>query len=105
LENNTIQPFVTIGDNVILWSGNHIGHHSIIEDHVFLTSHVVLSGHCRVKQKAYLGVNCTIRDGLIIEEGCFVAMGSVLQTTTTPDSIYQGNPAEKSRVPASRFFK
>ena len=24
-ENNTVQPFVEIGDNVILWSGNHIG--------------------------------------------------------------------------------
>ena len=26
LEDNTIQPFVTIGNNVTLWSGNHIGH-------------------------------------------------------------------------------
>ncbi|HLA56999.1 MAG TPA: hypothetical protein VK623_12915, partial [Flavobacterium sp.] len=33
LENNTIQPFTTIGSNVVLWSGNHIGHHSIIKDH------------------------------------------------------------------------
>ena len=27
-EDNTIQPFVTIENNCILWSGNHIGHHS-----------------------------------------------------------------------------
>ena len=26
LEDNTIQPFVRIGNNVTLWSGNHIGH-------------------------------------------------------------------------------
>jgi hypothetical protein len=32
-EDNTIQPFVTIGKNVTLWSGNHIGHHSVIDDH------------------------------------------------------------------------
>src|SRR4029453_11538910 len=30
LEDNTIQPFTRIGDNVILWSGNHIDIHSII---------------------------------------------------------------------------
>src|SRR5919204_1216403 len=30
LEDNTIQPFVTIGDDVVMWSGNHIGHHSSI---------------------------------------------------------------------------
>src|SRR5690606_25309931 len=40
LEDNTIQPFVTIGNNVTLWSGNHIGHHSTIGDHTFITSHV-----------------------------------------------------------------
>jgi hypothetical protein len=28
-ENNVVQPFVEIGTNVVLWSGNHIGHHSI----------------------------------------------------------------------------
>ena len=49
LEDNTIQPFTTIGSNVIMWSGNHIGHHSVIRDHVLFTSHVVLSGHCVVE--------------------------------------------------------
>ena len=42
LEDNTIQPFVKIGNNCVLWSGNHIGHHSVIEDHVFVTSHCVI---------------------------------------------------------------
>ena len=32
LEDNTMQPFVVIGDNVTLWSGNHIGHHARIGD-------------------------------------------------------------------------
>ena len=32
LEDNTIQPFVKIGNNCVLWSGNHIGHHSTIND-------------------------------------------------------------------------
>ena len=31
LEDNTIQPFVEIGNNCVLWSGNHIGHHSKID--------------------------------------------------------------------------
>ena len=35
-EDNTIQPYVRIGNNVTIWSGNHIGHHSVIEDHNFI---------------------------------------------------------------------
>src|SRR3989304_4179656 len=41
-ENVVIQPFVKIGNDVIMWSGNHIGHHSKIGDHCFITSHVVV---------------------------------------------------------------
>jgi sugar O-acyltransferase (sialic acid O-acetyltransferase NeuD family) len=48
LENVVIQPFVKIGNNVIMWSGNHIGHHSIIGDHCFITSHVVVSGNVQI---------------------------------------------------------
>ena len=45
-EDNTVQPFVRIGSNVVLWSGNHIGHHSTIGDNCFISSHVVISGFC-----------------------------------------------------------
>jgi len=96
LENNTIQPFTSIGDNVILWSGNHIGHHSVIKDHVMFTSHVVLSGHCTVESYSTLGVNATIRDGLTIAEGTFVAMAASIIKNTEPWGLYLGNPAKKS---------
>ena len=44
-EDNTIQPFVVVEDNVILWSGNHIGHHSVIKNHNFVSSHVVIDDY------------------------------------------------------------
>ena len=96
LENNTIQPFTSIGNNVILWSGNHIGHHSIIEDHVMFTSQVVMSGHCKIEKYSTLGVNATIRDGITIGEGSFVAMAASVIKDTEPWGLYMGNPAKKS---------
>jgi sugar O-acyltransferase (sialic acid O-acetyltransferase NeuD family) len=94
LEDNTIQPFVKIGNNVVLWSGNHIGHHSIIEDHVTFTSQVVLSGHCHVESYAVLGVNATIRDGIKISQGTFVGMAASITKDTEPWMVYVGNPAK-----------
>ena len=44
-EANVIQPFVRIGDNVVMWSGNHIGHDSTIGSHCFIASHAVISGN------------------------------------------------------------
>ena len=93
LEDNTIQPFVQIGSNVILWSGNHIGHHTVIHDHAFISSHVVVSGHCEIGSNAYLGVNSTLRDGTTIGEGSMVGMGSNVTRDTDPWSVNVGNPA------------
>jgi sugar O-acyltransferase (sialic acid O-acetyltransferase NeuD family) len=95
-EDNTLQPFTNIGNNVILWSGNHIGHHGVIKDHVMFTSHVVLSGHCVVENYCTLGVNSTIRDGVTLREGTFVAMGACIIKNTEAWSMYKGNPAVKS---------
>ena len=98
LEDNTIQPFTTVGNNVVLWSGNHIGHHCTIKDHVSFTSHVVLSGHCVVEPYAFFGVNSTIRDGVHIAEGTFVAMAAAITRDTEPWRVYKGNPATKGEV-------
>ena len=94
LEDNTIQPFVKIGNNCILWSGNHIGHHSTINDHVFITSHCVISGNCNIKSYSWLGVNCTLRDGLVIEEGTTIGMSSCVTKNTEPYKVYIGVPAK-----------
>ena len=78
LEDNTIQPFVRIGNNVTLWSGNHIGHHSTIRDHVFISSHVVVSGNCDIGENCFLGVNATLRDNIKLGRFTVVASGAAV---------------------------
>jgi sugar O-acyltransferase (sialic acid O-acetyltransferase NeuD family) len=98
LEDNTIQPYTPIGNNVVLWSGNHIGHHGEIKDHVFVTSHVVLSGHCVVEPYCFFGVNATIRDAIHIAEGTLIGMGACVTRDTDPWGVYTGNPAKKGKI-------
>lgn len=95
LEDNTLQPFTKIGNNVVLWSGNHIGHHGEIKDHVFFTSHVVMSGHCLIEPYTFIGVNATIRDGITIGEGSLIAMGAMVTKSTDDWGVYMGSPAKK----------
>lgn len=96
LEDNTIQPFTKIGNNVVLWSGNHIGHHGEIKDHVFFTSHVVMSGHCVIESNCFFGVNATIRDYSTLAKGTLLAMGASLTKQNTEEwGVYVGNPAKK----------
>lgn len=89
-EDNTLQPFVHIGSNVIFWSGNHIGHHSTIGDHCYVTSHVVVSGHCKVGPYCFLGVNATLRDSITIAESCVIGAGALIMKDTSPKQVYLG---------------
>ncbi len=93
LEDNTIQPFVTIGSNVTLWSGNHIGHDSTVADHCFISSQVVVSGHVRIGPRCFIGVNATLRNGITIGERSLIGAGAVVMKDTAPDSVYLARPA------------
>lgn len=103
LEDNTVQPFVSIGENVTLWSGNHIGHHSRIEDDVFIASHVVVSGGVRIGEACFIGVNATLRDHLVIGARCVIGAGVTLLADAEPEGVYAAVAAERSRVPSSRL--
>jgi sugar O-acyltransferase (sialic acid O-acetyltransferase NeuD family) len=103
LEDNTVQPFCKIGDNVVLWSGNHIGHHSIIGDHCMLTSHVVVSGHVTIKPYSFFGVNSTLRDGIQIGEATFVAAGALITKDTTASSFLKTQAAQLQDIKSDQL--
>jgi sugar O-acyltransferase (sialic acid O-acetyltransferase NeuD family) len=94
LEDNTIQPFVTIGDDVVMWSGNHIGHHSTIGNHVMITSHVVISGACTIGDHCFFGVNATVRDETVVARETIVGAAVTLMADTEPFSVYKTPGAE-----------
>lgn len=94
LEDNTVQPFSRIGDNVTLWSGNHIGHDSVIEDHCFISSHVVVSGNVRVGAYSFIGVNATIRNSIVIAPHTLVGAGAVIMKNTVAKGVYMPRRAE-----------
>lgn len=97
LEDNTVQPFVSIGSNVVLWSGNHIGHDSVIEDHCFVSSHVVISGHVRVGAYSFLGVNATLAHRVQVAPRTLVGAGAVIAKDTEEAAVYV--PPRSSQLP------
>ena len=102
-EDNTIQPFVMIGNNITLWSGNHIGHHSVINDHTFIASHVVVSGGVEIGEQCFVGVNATLRDRIKIGDRCVVGAGALLLSDAAPEGVYIGTVTERSKVPSTRL--
>jgi UDP-3-O-[3-hydroxymyristoyl] glucosamine N-acyltransferase len=73
---------------VVLWSGNHIGHHATIGDYCFLTSHVVVAGHTKVGDYSFLGVNATLRDGIEIGRDNVIGAGALIMRSTADGEVY-----------------
>jgi len=103
LEDNTVQPFVRIGNNVTLWSGNHIGHHTVILDHVFITSHVVISGGVEIGEQCFIGVNATLRDRIKVGERCVIGAGVLLLADAAPEGLYIGAATERSEIASTKL--
>lgn len=104
LENNVIQPFSKVGDNVTIWSGCHIGHHSTIANHCFLASHIVVSGNVSINESCFVGVNATIRDGLSIGAECVLGAGTLLLHDASDYGVYRADESNRARVPSTRLI-
>ncbi len=104
MENNVLQRNVKIGNDVVLWSGNHIGHRTVIEDHVFLSSHVAVSGFCRIGAYSFLGINSCIGDHVMIAKNCFIGGGVTIMHDTKENEIYRVEGWKPERLSADMVF-
>ena len=99
-EANVIQPRVRIGNNVVLWSGNHIGHHSSIADHCFISSHVVISGFVDVGAYCFFGVNSAVGNNLRIGDHCTIGAGATVLSDVASYKVVVGTLRDSQRRPS-----
>lgn len=79
LEQNVIQPFSSISSDVIMWSGNHVGHHTTIGQGSFLTSKVAIAGGVKIGIRTTMGLGSLVIENLEIGDECLIAAGVVVK--------------------------
>lgn len=106
LEGNVFNYDIAIGNNVVMWSGNHVGDLSTIEDHVFISSHVVLSGDTTIGANSFLGVNATISNYVRIGARSYIGANTLITNDTPPDSVYVTKGAPRlEQIDSLRFLQ
>ena len=93
-EANVIQPYVRIGNDVVIWSANHIGHDTTIQDHCFIASHVVVSGNVTIGASTFVGVNATFRDGVSVAPRNVIGAGALIMKDTEEGAVYSARGSE-----------
>jgi sugar O-acyltransferase (sialic acid O-acetyltransferase NeuD family) len=102
LENSVIQPFVKIGNGVVIWSGAFIGHDSCIGDHCFIAPQVTIAGNVTMGEHCFVGANATVRDGIRIAPECLIGPGALITRDTTVGSAYMARGT--GRAPRGAWF-
>lgn len=86
---------VTIGAHVVCMPNVTLTHDVALADFVTLTAGVSLGGGVQVEEAAYLGMNASVRENLIVGAGATLGMGSVLLHDQPPGSVWAGVPARE----------
>jgi sugar O-acyltransferase (sialic acid O-acetyltransferase NeuD family) len=77
-ENALIQPYVKIGNHCVFSSNSGVGHESVIHDFCFVGPASYICGKVTVGKRVYIAVGAKILPRLIIEDGAFIAAGSLV---------------------------
>ena len=78
LEQTAAQPTVRIDSNVLIGTGNQIGHRTHIRSHAYVSGGVCIGGNCVIGERSFLGLGAMVKDHSKIGDGSFVTMGAVV---------------------------
>jgi acetyltransferase-like isoleucine patch superfamily enzyme len=88
LDNQSIILDVAIGNNVVMWSSNHIGDLSAIEDHAWIASHVTVAANVTVGERAFLGIGATICNGVTIGGEALIGANVMVANDAAARSVH-----------------
>jgi acetyltransferase-like isoleucine patch superfamily enzyme len=104
LDNQSISLDVEIGNNVVMWSSNHIGDLAVVEDNAWISSHVTLAASARVGRGAFLGVGATVANAVNVGAGSFVGAHTLVTADTQAASVHLF-PDQRVDVPSRQFMR
>lgn len=97
LDNQSISLDVKIGNNVVLWSSNHIGDMTTIQDHAWISSHVTVAANVVIGQRSFIGIGATISNGVQIAPDSLIGGDVLVTEDTAPGGVYVAG--ERGRLP------
>ena len=105
LEFAILQPLARIGNNVFIWSGNHIGHHASVGDHCYIAGHVVISGSTKIEPYCFIGVSAVLGHEITVGTESFIGAGTLVTKNVEPKSVYITADTSKYRLDSASFLR
>jgi len=105
LDNQSISLDVKIGNDVVMWSSNHIGDLTSIDDHVWIASHVTIAAEVVVRPYCFLGIGATIGNKVTLGEKTFVGANALVASDTAENGVYLAGESGRVDVDSGTFVR
>ena len=105
LEFAVIQPGAAIGDDVFIWSGNHIGHRARVRDHTYIAGNAIVAGGTDVGSYCFIGVSAALGHEVTIGEESFIGAGALITKDVQPRSVHVAQDTPRYRLDSASFLR
>jgi len=100
-----IHPCTEIKNNVFVWSGAMLAHHSVIHDNCWLTSCCNISGNVTVGANTFIAVNATVGHSVKIGNNCFLGANSLVTKDLLNGGVVIAESSKPIRLTSSQFLR
>lgn len=73
----------------------HVAHNDRIEDNCIITAGVILSGSVTIHENAWVGINSSVKQGIVIGEKSLIGMAACVNKDVNMSTTVVGNPAKE----------
>ncbi|MBZ0100092.1 MAG: acetyltransferase, partial [Taibaiella sp.] len=105
MNNVCIYPRVTLDDNVFVWSGTMIGHHSKVGNDCWLTSSCNISGNVNIGNNCFLAVNATIAHSINIGNEVFIGANALVTKNLEDGKVVIAESDKPIKLNSQQFLK
>jgi sugar O-acyltransferase (sialic acid O-acetyltransferase NeuD family) len=105
MHNVSIHPLVKLGDNVFIWSGAVVCHHSTINDNCWLTAGSNIMGGVNLGKNTFVAGNAMIAHSVNTGEYCFIGANSLVTKDLKDEEVIITQPTPSFRLNSKDFLK
>ena len=89
-----IGPGVVIGICNIIKASCEVAHNNVIGNFNYIAGSVVMGGRASISNHCFIGLNSTIKSGIVLADYTLLGMGCNMLKESEPYGVYVGNPAK-----------
>jgi sugar O-acyltransferase (sialic acid O-acetyltransferase NeuD family) len=105
MDNQSISLDVRIGNDVVMWSSNHVGDGTTVGDHAWISSHVTVAANVNIGERAFLGIGATVSGRVTVGREGFIGADVLVTADVAAGAVRVAGQPEDLPMKSNVFMR